>query len=461
MLLPKTASLHPSILRAADIRGVVGKTITSATSELIGKSFGTILRRNGEKKICVAFDGRESSPELADSLIHGLMSCGLEVFNLGCAPTPLLYFALHVSDAPNGVMVTGSHNPKEYNGFKLVMKKAPFFGEQIQELGYLAKKGKFDKGKGFSERIDYTEQYIHRILKDFRNGIGLTVVWDCGNGATGKIIQDITSSLPGRHIIINGEIDGGFPNHHPDPNHPENMKQLQDVVLLENADLGLAFDGDGDRLGVVDATGRLLFGDQLLQVFAEDILRLSPSATIIADIKASKTFFDEISRMGGKPLLWKTGHSFIKQKMRETKARLGGEMSGHFFFADKYYGYDDAIYAAIRLLEIASNGYAETLAQRINRIPQTFCTPEIQIKCDDSKKFQSIEKVKAVLKSKNISFEEIDGIKVSSSSGWWLLRASNTEPMLVARCEADTLEILEKIKKEMNSYLPAEKIKSK
>lgn len=454
MLSPKaSAVLHPLILRAADIRGVVGNTVTPQTAEIIGKAFGTYLRRNGKTNVCVGFDGRESSPALAEALVNGLLSCGMLVLKVGCCPTPLLYFALQASGIANGVMVTGSHNPKEYNGFKLVTGNAPFFGEQIQELGRIARTGRFEKSVGCLEEEDFSELYIHRLLKDFRHGMDLRVVWDCGNGATGKIVSDILPSLPGRHILINEDIDGSFPCHHPDPSRPANMKQLQDVVLLENADLGLAFDGDGDRLGAVDATGRILEGDQLLQIFAEDLLRLNPAATVIADVKAGKTFCDEIRRMGGNPLIWKTGHSFIKQKMKETKARLGGEMSGHFFFADKYYGYDDALYAGLRLLEIASNSYAETLAQRVNRIPPSFRTPEIEMACGDDKKFRRIETIRKKLAAAKIAFDDTDGIKVVKEDGWWLLRASNTQPMLVARCEGDTPESLNKIKKEMDSYL--------
>ncbi|MBR1777069.1 MAG: phosphomannomutase/phosphoglucomutase [Alphaproteobacteria bacterium] len=449
MSLPDNRTIDNSILRAADIRGVAGLTLDSRTAELIGKAFGTILIRQGLKKVVVGGDGRLSTPELSLALIKGLLSCGLNVTEIGCGPTPMLYFAAFMTEDSGGIMVTASHNPKEYNGFKMLVNRRSFCAENIQKLGELIECGDFETGKGLLKREHVLAHYTDRLLQDFRSdGKELTVIWDCGNGTAGVVVPDLVGRLPGRHIILNEKVDGNFPAHAPDSSKIENLTELRETVLREKADLGLAFDGDSDRLGVIDADGNLLETDKLLPIFAEEILKTHPQAVFIADIKSSKTFSEEIARMGGKPLIWRTGHSFIKQKMRETNSPLGGEMSGHICFADKYYGFDDALYAAIRLLDIAAHQQQETLQDRINRIPQTFATPEIQIPCPDSEKFLCIAKIKAELRKKGLFYDETDGIKlVFPSSGWGLIRASNTSPCLVARCEADTQEELERIKK--------------
>ena len=455
MSSPDKKAIDTSILRAADIRGVAGLTLDSGTAELIGKAFGTILKRRQINKVVVGGDGRLSTPELTKALIKGLLSCGREVVHIGCCSTPMLYFASYTTEKCGGVMVTASHNPKEYNGFKMLIDRQSFCGEEIRDLGRLIGRGDFEAGSGVLKRDDFLSRYIERLLADFHpDGKELTVVWDCGNGTAGVIVPELVKRLPGRHVVLNKTVDGNFPAHAPDASKLEYLTELREAVLREKADFGLAFDGDSDRLGVIDAEGNQLETDRLLPVFAEEILKIRPQAVFIADIKSSKTFSEEISRMGGKPLIWKTGHSFIKRKMRETDSPLGGEMSGHICFADKYYGFDDALYAAIRLLDIAAHWRGEAFQERIRRIPKTFATPEIQIPCPDSEKFGVMARVKEKVRESGLSFEEIDGMKIMyPSSGWGLLRASNTSPCLICRCEADTEKELEEIKKKLFSQI--------
>ena len=451
MSLPDRDTLDKSVLRAADIRGVAGLTLTNRSAELIGRAFGTVLIRTGLRKCLVGGDGRLSTPDLSAALIRGLLSCGVEVINIGCCPTPMLYFSVVLTKKAGGVMVTASHNPKEYNGFKLMIDGKSFCADNIQNLGKLIDRRDFEQGKGSVHTEDFSDRYLDRLVRDFRfEGKPLTVVWDCGNGTAGTVVPGLIRRLPGRHIILNEQVDGNFPAHAPDSSKIENLTVLRETVLREKADLGLAFDGDSDRLGVIDSQGEMLETDHLLQIFAEEILKTTPNAVFIADIKSSKTFVSEIRQMGGRPLIWRTGHSFIKTKMQETGAPLGGEMSGHICFADKYYGFDDALYAAVRLLDIAVNQKNESLQDRISRIPKTFASPEIQIACPDKDKFQCVEKIKEILRARGESFDETDGIKlVYPSTGWWLLRASNTSPSLVCRCEADTPAELNLLKKDL------------
>ncbi len=451
MSLPDAIQIEESILRAADIRGVAGLTLTEKTAEQIGKAFGSVLVRNGLKKCVVGGDGRLSTPALSQSLVQGLLSCGIDVINIGCCPTPMLYFAAYLTDHAGGIMVTASHNPKEYNGFKMQINRKSFCGEDIKHLGTLIQKQDFEQGKGRLFQEDFLQRYVDRLVRDFMfGGKPLTVIWDCGNGTAGVVVPELVKRLPGRHIVLNDRVDGNFPAHAPDSSKIENLSVLQATVLREKADLGLAFDGDSDRLGVIDSEGNFLETDRLLQIFAEEILKTRPNSVFIADIKSSKTFVSEIERMGGRPLIWRTGHSFIKTKMKETDSPLGGEMSGHICFADKYYGFDDALYAAVRLLNIVANWQGESFQDRIRHIPQTFATNEIQIACPDDEKFQCIEKIKEILVKREFSFDATDGIKyVYPSSAWWLIRVSNTSPCLVCRCEADTPEELEDVKKDL------------
>ncbi|MSP68268.1 MAG: phosphomannomutase/phosphoglucomutase [Alphaproteobacteria bacterium] len=445
----------PSILRQYDIRGVVGRTITARDAEAIGHGFATIVQRDRARpKICLGYDGRLSSPELQAAVARGLNAGGAEVIRVGLGPTPLLYYSVHKRSADGGIMVTGSHNPPDFNGFKMMIGTRPFFGDAIQELGRLVAAGELANGTGSVLDVALLDDYVARLVQDFEPGRTLTIAWDAGNGATGEAVERLTKQIPGRHHLLFTKIDGTFPSHHPDPTVPENLEALIRTVRDQSCDLGIAFDGDGDRIGVVDSAGRILWGDQLMAIFAADVLRTRPGATIIADVKASQVLFDEIARLGGKPLMWRTGHSLIKNKMKETGAPLAGEMSGHIFFADRYYGFDDALYAAIRLISIVA-GAKKSLASMRNRLPQVVNTPEIRFDCDDTRKFTVVEEVRNRLRSAGAKVSDLDGVRVSSGRGWWLLRASNTQPVLVARCEGPDAAALDSLKQELVTQLRA------
>jgi phosphomannomutase len=426
---------NPTILREYDIRGVVGETLSAADAAAIGRSFAAVLRAAGGRRVAVGRDGRLSSPELEAALVAGLTGCGVDVVRIGLGPTPMLYFAVHTLGVDGGLMVTGSHNPSDYNGFKMMLGKKPFFGADIQRLGTIAAAGSFPAGTGKAEARSVRAAYVDRLLADFSGAKALRVAWDAGNGATGEVLRDLTQRLPGTHFRLNDTIDGRFPAHHPDPTEPKNLVQLQDAVAREQCDIGIAFDGDGDRLGVVDGQGRILWGDQFMVLLAEEVIRDHPGAVIIADVKASQAFFDEVARMGGTPLMWRTGHSLIKSKMAEIGAPLAGEMSGHIFYADRYYGYDDALYAAVRLLGILASR-AESLAVLRDRLPRVVNTPELRFPCAETRKFAVIDEVRARLERAGAEMSDIDGVRVRNQDGWWLLRASNTQDVLVARAEA-------------------------
>ncbi len=351
--MPFSHTFHPSMLREYDIRGIVGDTLHPADAFAIGRCLATLVLRAGGKTVAVGYDGRLTSPELEAALVDGLVASGAEVLRIGRGPTPMLYYAATVHRTAGAVMVTGSHNPPDYNGFKLMLGGKPFYGAQIAALGAQAAAGDVTEAAGSARSIDVADAYIARVLTDWDGGDrALDVVWDNGNGAAGDVLGRLVAGLPGTHTILNGAIDGRFPAHHPDPTVPANLAQLIDAVRARGADVGIAFDGDADRIGLVDDTGAILFGDQVMVLLARDVLRTHPGATIIADVKASQVLFDEVARAGGTPLMWKTGHSLIKAKMAETKAPLAGEMSGHIFFADRWYGFDDALYAAVRLLGV-------------------------------------------------------------------------------------------------------------
>jgi phosphomannomutase len=449
-----THSIDPTILREYDIRGIVGTSLTSDGVRALGRAFGSIVVRGGGTTVAVGYDGRISSPELETALVEGLVATGLVVYRIGLGPTPMLYYAVHHLGADGGMMITGSHNPPDYNGIKMTtFKGRPFFGEDIQRLGRLAAAGDFVTGSGRTEDHPVAEAYVERLVEDFEGGKPLTVAWDAGNGAAGEVLQMVSKRLPGRHILINEVIDGSFPAHHPDPTVEENLEQLKQVVAEENCDLGIAFDGDGDRIGVIDARGRVLWGDQLLVILAESVLADIPGATIIADVKASQVFFDEVARMGGRPLMSRTGHSLIKNLMAETGAPLAGEMSGHVFFADRYYGFDDALYAAVRLLSVVSGSDAG-LADMRDAMPVMVNTPELRIDCSEERKFAVVEEVRERLKNANgITVQDVDGVRVTSDDGWWLLRASNTQAVLVGRCEAADEAGLQRLIAELDRQL--------
>jgi phosphomannomutase len=439
----------PTVLREYDIRGVVGKTLKPEDAFAIGRCFGSIVvREGGRGRVAVGYDGRLSSPDLEPQLVAGLRACGLEVLRIGLGPTPMLYYAACTLETAGAVMVTGSHNPPDYNGFKMMLGRKPFFGEQIREIGRMAAEGDVvpASAEGSDRRVDVAEDYVARLLRDYDGGERrLRVVWDPGNGAAGEVLKRLVARLPGQHFVINAAVDGTFPNHHPDPTVPRHLAQLIEEVARERADLGIAFDGDADRIGLVDDTGEILFGDQMMVILARDVLRQRPGATIIADVKASQVLFDEIARAGGKPLMWKTGHSLIKAKMAETAAPLAGEMSGHIFFADKWYGFDDALYAAVRLLGVLARADRPLSAIRA-ALPRVINTPELRFDCPEERKFAVVQEVKDRLAAEGARVQEVDGVRVLTEEGWWLLRASNTQAVLVARAEARSVEGLERLK---------------
>ncbi|MGB3940166.1 MAG: phosphomannomutase/phosphoglucomutase [Candidatus Manganitrophaceae bacterium] len=441
-----------SIFREYDIRGVYGTVLTERIAEEIGKAFGTMIRRSGGKRISLGYDIRLSSPSLREALLSGLLSTGLDVVDIGACPTPVLYFSLFQLEVDGGAMITASHNPAEYNGFKLCRGKGTLFGVEIQQVRERIERREFDSGKGgVTFEADFLSRYLDYFVKHFGSFQSKKVAVDCGNAAAALIAPRILERLGCRLIPLYCEPDGRFPNHHPDPTVPENIADLIRCVREEGADLGIAFDGDADRLGAVDEKGEIVWGDKLTLLFAADILRSNPGATIISEVKASQVLYDEIGRLGGNGVMWKTGHSLIKSKMKETGALLAGEMSGHLFFADRYFGYDDAIYAGCRLIEIvAKNG--RPLSSYFSNLPKTYVTPEIRVDCPDDQKFQVVERCREYLSKKHKTVD-IDGVRILFDDGWGLIRASNTQPALVLRFEANSPDRLEKIREYVNGIL--------
>lgn len=446
-------AFNPEILREYDIRGIAGKTLFPADAYALGRAFGTFVRRKtGGNRVCVGYDGRHSSPALKESLCRGLLEAGMAIESVGLGPTPMLWFAVKDLGADAGVMVTGSHNPADYNGFKLTLRSGPVYGEMVQELGRMAAAADFEAGAGSYREIDIRDRYVDRLLRDtaFKPPHDLKVAWDCGNGAAGEIVRRLTARLPGTHTLLFDEIDGSFPNHHPDPTVDKNMADLARAVKTGGCDLGIAFDGDGDRVGAVDETGTILRCDMLMTVYARDVLSRHPGAAIIGDVKCSQVMFDEIARMGGKPVMWKTGHSLIKAKMMETGAPLAGELSGHIFFGDGWYGFDDGLYCAVRLLD-AVIGAGAALSSLMAGLPPIVNTPEIRFEVDESRKFALVANLVASVKARAakdpaITLNDIDGARVSTPDGWWLVRASNTQNVLVMRAEAATDDGLSRVR---------------
>ena len=451
---------HPTVLREYDIRGVIGETLGPDDARAIGRGFGTLLRRAGGKLVAVGYDGRVSSPMLERALIEGLTASGCDVRRIGLGPTPMLYFAeASAEEVDGGIQIPGSHNPANYNGFKMVFQGRPFFGAQIQEIGRLAAAGDWDDGTGEVETTEVLDAYVDALVTGLdgidRDRLGaLRIGWDAGNGAAGPALEKLVAKLPGEHHTLFTEVDGNFPNHHPDPTVPENLEDLQRLVAEKNLDFGVAFDGDGDRVGAIDGQGRVIWGDQLLMIYAEDLLQREPGATIIADVKASRALFDRVAELGGKPLMWKTGHSLIKSKMKETHAPLAGEMSGHIFFADTYYGYDDALYGAVRLIA-ASARLGKSVTELRSAMPEMLNTPELRFQVDESRKFAAIEEVKQRLARTDADVNDTDGVRVTTPDGWWLLRASNTQDVLVARAESYTQEGLDRLLAQIDEQLAA------
>jgi phosphomannomutase len=429
-----THQFNPTILREYDIRGIVGSTLTEADAYALGRTFGSQARDEGARRIAVGRDGRTHSGMLEAALIRGLNEAGIDVLLVGQGPSPMLYFATHYLDVDGGIQVTGSHNPADYNGFKLLLKGRSVFGQEIQAIGRRAASGHWLEGNGTVEQVDIREAYVDRLLEGFEGG-SFRIGWDAGNGAAGPILDMLVERLPGQHHTIFTAVDGTFPNHHPDPTVEKNLEDLKRLVADKQLDFGIAFDGDGDRIGAVDGESRVIWGDQLLMILAGPVLEANPGATLIADVKASQAFFDRVAELGGKPLMWKTGHSLIKSKMKETGAPLAGEMSGHIFFKHRWYGFDDALYAAVRLIEAVSAS-GKSLTEIMDAMPRTTATPELRFQVDESRKFAIVEEVRDRLSADGANVDTTDGVRVSTADGWWLLRASNTQDVLVARAEA-------------------------
>ena len=453
-----THQFDPTVLREYDIRGIIGETLGPDDARAIGRGFATLLRRAGGSKVAVGYDGRVSSPMLEHALVEGLTASGCDVVKIGLGATPMLYYAeASGENVDGGIQITGSHNPANYNGFKMVFQGRPFFGADIQKLGEMAAAGDWDDGAGSVESREILGEYVDRLLM----GLGdvdraaladLRVGWDAGNGAAGPALEMLAAKLPGEHHLLYTDVDGNFPNHHPDPTVEANLADLRALVAEKNLHFGVAFDGDGDRIGAIDGEGRVIWGDQLLMIYAEDALKTRPGATVIADVKASRALFERIAECGGKPLMWKTGHSLVKSKMKETGSPLAGEMSGHVFFADEYYGYDDALYAGVRLIA-ASARLGRSVTELRGAMPAMINTPELRFQVDESRKFEAIREVEERLANSDSDVDGTDGVRVTTPDGWWLLRASNTQDVLVARAESDSEEGLARLMAQIDEQL--------
>jgi phosphomannomutase len=452
--LDDSFKLDQSILRAYDIRGVIGESLNEQSCYAVGRAFGTIVKRRIQgNTVCVAYDGRETSPVFAAAVRQGLIDCGLSVYDLGLGPTPMVYYGLKELDADASMMITGSHSPIEHNGIKMALRTGPFWGEDVQEVGRVIAEQDFETGEGRVETIDITAKYVDRFIYDLDMDRPLKVAWDAGNGAMGAVLKQVTDKIPGEHVLLFDEVDGTFPNHHPDPTVAKNLVDLQKAVIENGCDVGIGFDGDGDRIGVVGPEGEIYWADILMAIYAREILSKQPGATIVADVKSSKVLFDEIDRLGGHPIMTPTGHSVIKAKMIEEKSPFGGELAGHICFADIFYGYDDGMYCAIRLLNILSRA-DDGFRALTGHLPRMVNTPEIRIPVDAARKFDIPREISETLKGRDgIQVDTMDGVRVSSSDGWWLLRASNTESVLSLRAEAYSEEGLRKLQDELSQNL--------
>ncbi|WP_414900456.1 phosphoglucomutase/phosphomannomutase PgmG [Sphingomonas flavalba] len=444
---------HPTSLREYDIRGIVGQTLGTADALAIGRGFATLLRRAGGTRVAVGYDGRASSPVLEKALVDGLTQSGVDVVRVGLGPTPMLYYAEAVLEVDGGIMITGSHNPADYNGFKMVFQHRPFFGEDIQILGRMAAEGDWDDAetRGTVGEFAILDQYVERLTAGYAGG-AYRIGWDAGNGAAGPALEKLVKLLPGEHHTLYTDVDAAFPNHHPDPTEEKNLADLKKLVADNGLDFGIAFDGDGDRIGAVDGKGRVVWGDQLLAILAEPVLRAEPGATVIGDVKASQALYDRIAELGGTPLMWKTGHSLIKSKMKEENAPIAGEMSGHIFFAQDYYGFDDALYAAVRLIGAVRQS-GKSLTELKDAIPPLVNTPEMRFQVDESRKFAVVDEVLDRLEADGVAVNRTDGARVNTPDGWWLLRASNTQDVLVARAEAKDQAGLDRLLAQIDDQL--------
>lgn len=451
-------TFDPVILREYDVRGVFGQNLGADDARAIGRSFGTHVVRNGGGAVAVGLDGRVSSPILEHALVEGLTASGADVLRIGLGPTPMLYFAAAtLPGVAAGVQITGSHNPAHHNGVKLVWQGRPFFGEAIQDLGRQAQAGDWASGMGTVREVAVIDAYVDRLLQgldgiDRASLADLAMAWDAGNGAAGPVLERLVGRLPGRHQVLFAEVDGTFPNHHPDPTVEANLADLRRVVAQDGLDFGVAFDGDADRIGAVDGQGRVVWADQMLMILAQDLLARHPGALVLGDIKMGRTLFDRVRALGGQAQMWKSGHSHMKTRLRESGALLAGEMSGHVFLADAWYGFDDGIYAAIRLIAACSR-LGRSLTELRGAMPETIATPELRFAVDEARKFAAVEEVKARLEAEAADMVAIDGVRVTTPDGWWLLRASHTQAVLVARAESETEEGLARLLDQIDRQL--------
>jgi phosphomannomutase/phosphoglucomutase len=439
--------LKPTIFREYDIRGVADTDLDDAGVEQLGQAIGTYIQRRAGRNVNLGRDCRLSSPRLASAIARGLAASGCQVRDLSTVPTPVLYHSVFRGGADGAVMITGSHNPPEYNGFKIVCGNTTLHGEQIQDIRRLLEQRDLARGEGGYETYDAVTPYVEDVASQFRWDRRIKVVLDAGNGTAGPVMHRILERLNVDAVELFFDMDGRFPNHHPDPTVEKYLSPLIAAVKEHHAELGIAFDGDADRIGAVDEQGRIVWGDYLMLIFGREILRRKPGATFIAEVKCSQVLYDELERLGGRPIMYRTGHSLIKAKMKEEKAELAGEMSGHMFFADRYYGYDDALYAACRLMEIVAHS-GRPLSAQLEGLPVMVTTPEIRVDCPDEVKFDVVARVAERYRATH-KVVDVDGVRVLFPQGWGLVRASNTQPVLVLRFEAATPELLEQYRREV------------
>ena len=444
--------LIPTVFREYDIRGVAERDLPSDGVELLGRAIGTFVQRQAGKRMNVGADCRLSSPRLKDAICQGLRSAGCEVTDIGIVPTPVTYHSVLQSNADGGVMITGSHNPADYNGFKVMVGASTIHGEDIQELYRMMSEGDLSTGDGSIVTADAVTAYVDDVASRFHFPRRVKVVFDGGNGTAGPVLKRLLAKLNVEAVELFFEMDGHFPNHHPDPTVPKYLAHLQAAVKESGAELGIAFDGDSDRIGAVDENGSVVFGDMLMLIFAREILARKPGSTFISEVKSSQVLYDTLAQLGGRPIMWKTGHSLIKAKMKQEHAELAGEMSGHMFFADGYYGYDDALYAALRLVDIVSRA-GKPLSTQLEGVPAMHSTPEIRIDSEDELKFAIVAEAARMLKERAYEVNETDGVRVRFENGWGLLRASNTQPVLVMRFEAGSADDLAEYQSTMDTLL--------
>ncbi len=447
--------LKPSIFREYDIRGIADEELADADVEALGRALATYVIRHSGRTFCLGCDCRLSGARLHDALLKGLIAAGANVLDAGTVPTPVLYYSAVHFKADGAAIITGSHNPPEYNGIKTVCGTSTLYGQAIQDIYRLISSNDFESGEGSVKQVDAVTPYVDEIASQFQFERKVKIVLDAGNGTAGPVVRKVLEKLNVETIELFFEMDGRFPHHHPDPTVLANLNHLKESVRKHKAELGIAFDGDGDRLGAVDEHGAVVYGDMLLLIFAREILSRKPGSTFIGEVKCSQAMYDKLKELGGNPIMYKTGHSLIKAKMKEEHAELAGEMSGHMFFADRYYGYDDAIYATCRLLEIVAKS-GKPLSYQLEGIPKLVSTPELRVDCPDDVKFDIIAKVAEIVR-RHRQIVDIDGVRVPFEHGWGLVRASNTQPVLVMRFEAESKDLLEKYRQELEEAVEAAK----